>query len=116
MWDEHLGEININLHQIDLTAGAKPVTQRAHRTGPKAKEFVAEEVKRMHKAYIIDPSTSERTSSVVIVPKHYGSYPMCIDFRKRNAVTIHGTYPLPRMDEQIDFLRNATVFLTLEGN
>lgn len=70
----------------------------------------------MRKANIMEPATAERALPIVIEPKHDRSYRMCFDYRKLNAVTICDTYPLPRMDECIDFLGDATVFSALDAN
>ena len=38
----------------------------------------------------------------------------CVGYRKLNAVPVRDSYPLPRMDECIDSLGDATVFTTLD--
>jgi hypothetical protein len=40
----------------------------------------------------------------------------CIDYRRLNTVTVRDSYPLPRMDECINSLRDASVFSTLDCN
>jgi hypothetical protein len=40
----------------------------------------------------------------------------CIDYRMLNTVTVRDSYPLPRMDECIDSLGDASVFSTLDCN
>jgi hypothetical protein len=35
-------------------------------------------------------------SPIVLVPKKYGTWRMCIDFRSLNKITINNHYPLPR--------------------
>ena len=116
MWDGHLGEITAVQHHIDLKPGARPHMARPFRAGPKAREFVQEEVKRMLKAGVIEPSQSEWAAPVVIAPKSDGTLRFCVDFRKLNEMTVRDTYPLPRMDDCIDSLGDATVFSTLDAN
>ena len=64
----------------------------------------------MLRAEVIEPTQSAWGSSVVIVPKQDGSYRFCVDYRRLHAVTIRDVYPLPRMDDYIDSLGEASVF------
>ena len=46
--------------------------------------------------------------------KKDGTLRYCIDYRKLNAVTRKDNYPLPRIDESLDTLKNARYFTTLD--
>ena len=46
--------------------------------------------------------------------KKDGSMRLCIDFRKLNQVTIKNKYPLPRIDDLFDQLRNAKIFSKID--
>jgi hypothetical protein len=70
----------------------------------------------MMKSKVIEPTTSEWASLVVLVPKPDGSMRFCIDYRRLNAVTVRDSYPLHRMEECIDSLWDATIFSTLDCN
>jgi len=65
---------------------------------------------------VIEPSTGEWASPVVMVPKPDGSVRFCIDYRKLNLMAVKDAYPIPRMDECIDSLGDARVFSTLDCN
>lgn len=52
--------------------------------------------------------------AVVIVRKKDGTPRFCVDYRKINSVTEKDVYPLPRIDEIIDQLSQATWFLKLD--
>jgi len=116
MWDGHLGHVTTANHRIELIPGAKPVQVQPYRAGPRARELESEEVQRMLKAGVIEPAISEWASPVVLVPKPDGKMRFCVDYRKLNAITVRDTYPLPRMDECIDSLGDATLFSTLDCN
>ena len=51
---------------------------------------------------IIEYICSDWSSPCVLVPKVNGSFLLCTDFRKLNAITKTDSYPLPRIDDCID--------------
>ena len=66
-------------------------------------------------AKIVEPSTSECSSTPVLVFKKDGSISFCIDYRKLNQATVKDSYPLPRTYEAIDSIgRDAKFFTTLD--
>ena len=46
----------------------------------------------------------------MFVRKKDGPMRMCIDYRSLNAVMIKNKYPLPRIDDLLDQLKNAKFF------
>ena len=46
--------------------------------------------------------------------KKDGSTRMCIDYRNLNVVTVKNKYPLPRIDDLLDQLRNAKFFSKID--
>eukprot|EP00170_Pyropia_yezoensis_P001204 contig_5367_g1208 len=66
----------------------------------------------------LPPSVAEGVrrwgAPVVIVPKKDQTTRFCIDYRRLNLVTKKDSYPIPRMDECIDSLGEATVFTTID--
>ena len=70
----------------------------------------------MLRAGVIKLATAEWASPVVFFPKKDGTMRFCVDYRKLNAVTVRDSYPVPRMDESIDSLGEATIFTTLDCN
>lgn len=63
---------------------------------------------------VIEPSSSEWSSPVVIVPKKDGSLRVCIDFRKLNAQSCFDAYPMPRIDDLLERLGQARYITTLD--
>ena len=61
----------------------------------------------------IRPSTSPCGSPIVMVRKKDGSWRMCIDYRALNKITIKNRYPLPRIDDLLDQLKEAVYFSKL---
>ena len=116
MWSGQLGTISATEHRIEVDRDSRPIYQQPYRAGPKARDFEKEEVDRMLAAGVIEPSSADWASPVVFVPKKYGTLRFCVDYMKLNAVTRRDSYPLPRMDECIDSLGEATIFSTLDCN
>ena len=52
----------------------------------------------------------------MFVPKKDGPIRFCVDYLLLYVVTKKDSYPLPRMDECIDSLGEATIFSTLDCN
>ena len=51
---------------------------------------------------------------IVVVRKKDGTAQICVDYRRLNNVTKKDAYPLPRIDDIYDALRNAKYFSTLD--
>ena len=63
---------------------------------------------------IIKPSSSSCGSPIVLVPKKDGPWHICVDFHVLNKITIKNHYPLPRIDDLIDQLKDAKYFTKLD--
>jgi hypothetical protein len=44
---------------------------------------------------VIVPSSSPCGSPIVLVPKKYGTWRMCVDFMALNKIIVKNRYPLP---------------------
>jgi hypothetical protein len=56
---------------------------------------------------VIVPSSLPCGSPIVLVPKKDGTWRMCVDFRALNKITVKNRYPLPRIDNLLDQLKDA---------
>jgi hypothetical protein len=63
---------------------------------------------------LIRPSYSEFGSPILFVRKADGSLRLCIDYRGLNAVTRKYAYPLPRVDDTLDELKDANFYTHLD--
>ena len=107
------GRTNLIEHRIEVN-GARPVRQAPYRIPYAYRELVQEEMKEMEEKGVIEKSSSEWASPIVLVGKKDGSMRLCVDFRRLNAVTQMDAYPMPRVDELIDKLGSACYITTLD--
>ena len=64
----------------------------------------------MLEAGAIRPSSSPWCNAIVLVQKKDGGLCFCIDFRKLNARTKKGSYPLPCIQEMLESLEGSHIF------
>ena len=92
-------------HHIDMQ-GAPPVRQKPRRMSPKMFEFARDEVDKLLRAGIIEPSASDWRSAPVISWRDEKGR-MCFDYRDINKAMKKDAYLIPNMDAILDRLRNA---------
>src|SRR6266498_1682971 len=96
-----LGRTEIIKHEIKVTKN--PIKSRPYPVKDNKREkWMKEEIERMLKEGIIKKSKSPWTSPVVLVSKKDGSIRFCVDYKKRNAITIVDAHPLPIVNDTVD--------------
>ncbi|CAK1603490.1 unnamed protein product [Parnassius mnemosyne] len=91
-----------------------PIYQSPRRLSPLEMKVVDEQIKEWLDQKIIRPSKSDFASPVVLAKKKDGTYRLCIDYRKLNKRIVKDRFPLPLIEDQIDRLKGAKVFTTLD--
>ncbi len=59
-------------------------------------------------------SVSPWGAPVLFVKKKDGTPHLCIDYRQLNKMIVKNRYPLPRIDDLFDQLKDATVFFKID--
>lgn len=90
-----------------------PVYSRARRLSETEQKILDEQIYKWLDEGIIRQSVSEYASAVVLVKKN-GTMRVCVDYRKLNDKIVRTRYPLPNMEDQIDRLRGARIFNTID--
>jgi hypothetical protein len=60
---------------------------------------------------VVEPSQSPFAAPVILIQKPVGMWRFC---RKLNAITIRDTYPLPRIEDALSFLKESKYFSIME--
>ena len=101
-------------HPIRLQDGARPSHVKPYRFSETQKNEMREQVSLLlHKGWI-RPSLSPWGAPVLLVPKKDGTWRFCVDFRNLNAVTVRDSFPLPRIDDLLHKVGQASVFSKMD--
>jgi len=77
-------------------------------------EELKKQLQELQEKGYIRPSSSPWGSPVLSVKKKDCSLRICIDYRSLNEVTIKNKYPLPRIDDLFDQLKDAKYFSKID--
>ena len=134
-WPPHLAEkakallqsyhdvFSLEPHELGCTSGVEheivvtdhvPFKERFCRIPPDMVEEVREHIRHMLEAGAIRPSNSPWCNAVVLVRKKDGGLCLCIDFRRLNDRTRKDSYPLPRIQETLDYLRGSRIYSSMD--
>jgi hypothetical protein len=108
-----LGRTTFVKHSID-TGDHRPISQALRRQPIQYLPEIDRQLEELSRQGIIEPAASPWASNLVIVAKKDKSLRMCVDYRGLNNFTKKDSYPLPRINECLDSLGNATFFSTFD--
>ena len=108
-----MGFTDVIEHSIEITGG-RPKRQGPRPLTPPLRQELKKHIQELLDADIIQPSTSEYSSPVVLVRKRDGSTRFCIDYRSINKVSRPTSYALPKITDAMNSLGGASIFSTLD--
>lgn len=72
------------------------------------------QIEELFEKKFIRPSVSLWGAPILLVKKKDGSFRLCIDYRQLDKLTIKNKYSLPSIDDLLDNLHGAGVFLNID--
>jgi len=111
---EELTPSKLQPHRIKLKPNVKPFKQRYYRLSKFKSDILKQELAKLIHKRLIEPSYSEWSSPIVLVPKPNGKWRLCIDYRGVNDRTEKDGYPVLNVDEVFDCLSGAVIFTTMD--
>lgn len=101
-------------HQINLIPNSEIPRQPVYRLTKDEENTLKQTLNDLLTAGFIRESESTQGAPTIFVKKKEGGMRLCIDYRALNRITKKNLYPLPRIDELIDQLGQATYFTKLD--
>jgi hypothetical protein len=96
---------------IELAPGAAPISKRPYRLAPEELAEMKKQLQELEEKGFIKPSKSPWGCPAMFVKKKDHSLRLVVDYHPLNEVTIKNKYPLPRIDDLFDQLKDAKSFL-----
>lgn len=97
------------------TLSEKPLVTRPYKRAIREHDEIDTEIQKLLKAGFIRPSNSPWSSEVIIVKKTGKPNRLCFNYKPLNAITIKDNFPIPRIDEIKENLRDSVLFTSLDG-
>ena len=92
-------------HEIQLQQDCPLPNISMYRMSIMENAEIKRKIKEMLDKGIIRPSTLLCSSPIVLIPKKDGTWCICVDFLALNKITVNNRYPLPRIDDLLDQLK-----------
>ena len=108
-----LNDEPLDLIRHDIKTNSHPIRQPPQRFPIGLREEGEKQTAEMLEKDVIEPSSSPWAGPVVLAKKDE-SCRFCIDYRKLNNITVQDSYPIPRIDDMLDFFAGARFFSTLD--
>ncbi|KAK3700539.1 hypothetical protein QZH41_000759 [Actinostola sp. cb2023] len=113
---EGVGKLKDCQLKIHVNNEVKPVAQPQRRVPFHVREAVDKKLQELEDLDIIESVTGPTpwVSPLVAVPKSNGEVRVCVDMRRVNEAVIRERHPIPTLEETLQSLNGAAVFLKLD--
>ena len=100
--------------EIETVLGTTPILIAPYRMAPLELKELKKQLEELLEKGFIKPSISPWGTPVLFMKKKDGSIRLCIDYRQLNRITVKNRYPLPRIDDFLDQLKDAFIFSKID--
>ena len=99
----------------NLKPNCKPIATKSRRYTQSDRKFIDNEIQRLLKEDVIEPSTSPWRAQVIVTSDERHKRRMVVDYsRTVNLYTELDAYPLPRISDQVNEIAKYSVFSTID--
>ena len=112
---DRLGLTHVIEHEIELV-DKNPVRRPPYRLSPPKMKFLRKEIQSMLDKGIIQPSTSNYSSPMFLVPKGENNFRPVVDYRFLNSKIEIESVPLPDIHSCFSWFSQAKYFTSLDLN
>ena len=114
--DELLGlpphrEVDFEIETIPRTT---PISIAPYRMAPLKLKELKKQLEDLLEKGFVKPSISPWRAPVLFMRKKDRSMRLCINYRQLNRIIVKNKYPLPRIDDLLDQLKDASVFSKID--
>jgi hypothetical protein len=99
---------------IDLLPGTPPISKRPYRMPVNELAELKKQIVELQSKGFICHSSSPWGAPVLFIEKKDRTQWMCVDYWSLNEVTIKNKYPLPRIEDLFDQMKETSVFSKID--
>ena len=107
------GTTNLIKHNIKVNT-TDPIRFKGYQVPFNTEDLVKEEIEKMLKMEIIEPSSAPYSSPIVMVIKPGKTPRFCVDFRQLNKLTVFDAEPLPNIESMLGKFAGSVYFSKID--